>query len=164
MTDHVKINSRDTSSHELELSFRVPPCCVPRQFAYRSEDLHSASTTPSEVSFPSTFFQWVRATYTQKVPPFWLRCVPRLSQPFNALIPARTYRACFISNPSLGFSLRGFSPSPGTVRSFKRRILHDVTASSSPSRFMHPMKSHLRPERLTRRLRQIPPWDSPFRV
>jgi hypothetical protein len=45
--------------------------------------------TSSEVSSPSTSSRSQRATYLRRLPPRRLRCVLRLSQPLDALLPSR---------------------------------------------------------------------------
>jgi hypothetical protein len=65
--------------------------------------------TSSEVLSPSAFFQRRRATRpTASNPLVSLR--PQVFSTSRRFAPRAVYRACFIPNPPLGFSLRGFDP------------------------------------------------------
>lgn len=50
-----------------------------------------------------------------------LRLRPQDFSPSRRLAPPVTYRACFVSDPSLGFSLRGFPAQRQVVRPLERR-------------------------------------------
>jgi hypothetical protein len=58
-------------------------------FPSRQADQQNSASAPSEVFSPSTFSQKHGATYIQRFPNRWLRCVLRVSHPLDALLPTR---------------------------------------------------------------------------
>lgn len=88
VTDHTKKFLRDTSSHELELSFRVSPYSQPQQVA----GVYPARCCSFRGFVPFDVFPVCASDLPRKFPHFQLRCVRRLSQPSNAFFPRRPIR------------------------------------------------------------------------
>lgn len=106
------------ASTPLQSFTRVPRRPTPSQPANRPEN--PCPLLPRFLS-PSAFSQPCRATYLRRVPTHRLRCIPRVSHPLDALLPARPAGLVSSRSRSWGSLLealfrarrRTLSPAPG---------------------------------------------------
>jgi hypothetical protein len=95
------------SSLRLWLLYRVSPVHHRRALLPRA----APRLYPFRGFFPFSVFQSRGATYLHRFPNPWLRCALGFLLPSRRFAPLAANLACFIQDPLLGFTLRGFAPS-----------------------------------------------------